>query len=246
MPVVGQGSILLLLGLSHNMMVTSTAAHHAQRASLLLERLHLHGPKKAFHVAAFVDLYSSLRLNSFISRKAPLAWRHQAQGKGRRIVDPWILREGERRRFSRMKMSRELELQQATQDISQQQPLLDSLPAIDMLKDELGLERAMDEALRGRNSPSAYSDDSCSSFEIDAPFSPTGDQPQAVERILDRLRRGCQYTVLRGATGTGKTFTMAQIIASYGKRTLILCHNKTLAAQLAREIKSYFPRNAVE
>ncbi|EKX44074.1 hypothetical protein GUITHDRAFT_72442, partial [Guillardia theta CCMP2712] len=103
----------------------------------------------------------------------------------------------------------------------------------------------MDQAWHSNGGP-ASSDDSCSKFEIDAPFSPTGDQPQAVKKILDRLRKGCQYTVLRGATGTGKTFTMAQIIAAYGKRTLILCHNKTLAAQLAREIKSYFPRNAVE
>lgn len=83
-------------------------------------------------------------------------------------------------------------------------------------------------------------------FDIDAPFAPTGDQPEAIEEILQRLEHGCRFTVLRGATGTGKTFTMAHVINRFGRPTLLLCHNKTLAAQLVRELKSYFPHNRVE
>jgi excinuclease ABC subunit B len=83
-------------------------------------------------------------------------------------------------------------------------------------------------------------------FDIDAPFAPTGDQPEAIEEILERLKHDCRFTVLRGATGTGKTFTMAHVINRFGRPTLLLCHNKTLAAQLVRELKSYFPHNRVE
>ena len=83
-------------------------------------------------------------------------------------------------------------------------------------------------------------------FDIAAPFEPTGDQPDAIASILKRLEQDCRFTVLRGATGTGKTFTMAQVINKHGRPTLLLCHNKTLAAQLARELKSYFPNNSVE
>ena len=83
-------------------------------------------------------------------------------------------------------------------------------------------------------------------FCIEAPFAPTGDQPEAISTLLQRLAEDCRFTVLRGATGTGKTFTMAHVINAYRRPTLLLCHNKTLAAQLARELKSYFPHNAVE
>ena len=83
-------------------------------------------------------------------------------------------------------------------------------------------------------------------FRIQAPFEPTGDQPEAIEAILQRLQKDCRFSVLRGATGTGKTFTLAHIINRHKRPTLLLCHNKTLAAQLARELKSYFPHNAVE
>jgi len=83
-------------------------------------------------------------------------------------------------------------------------------------------------------------------FDLEAPFCPTGDQPEAIATILDRLESGRPFTVLRGATGTGKTFAVAETVRRYGRPTLILCHNKTLAAQLARELRSFFPRNSVE
>jgi transcription-repair coupling factor (superfamily II helicase) len=83
-------------------------------------------------------------------------------------------------------------------------------------------------------------------FCIKAPFAPTGDQPEAINAILQRLEHDCRFTVLRGATGTGKTFAIANVIQGYKRPTLLLCHNKTLAAQLARELKSYFPANCVE
>ena len=85
-----------------------------------------------------------------------------------------------------------------------------------------------------------------SEFCIRAPFAPTGDQPEAINAILQRLEHDCRFTVLRGATGTGKTFAIAHVIQGYKRPTLLLCHNKTLAAQLARELKSYFPANCVE
>ena len=90
--------------------------------------------------------------------------------------------------------------------------------------------------------------DTCAvgAFDIASPFQPTGDQPDAIASILKRLEQDCRFTVLRGATGTGKTFTMAHVINAYRRKTLLLCHNKTLAAQLARELTSYFPENCVE
>jgi excinuclease ABC subunit B len=85
-----------------------------------------------------------------------------------------------------------------------------------------------------------------SPFILTAPFKPTGDQPQAIKEILINLRQGHRCQTLLGATGTGKTFTMASAIAQYGKPTLVLAHNKTLAAQLCNEFRQFFPHNAVE
>jgi excinuclease ABC subunit B len=83
-------------------------------------------------------------------------------------------------------------------------------------------------------------------FEIHAPFEPMGDQPQAIEELIAGLARGDRTQVLLGATGTGKTFTMAHVIADYGRPTLVMSHNKTLAAQLYGELKQLLPKNAVE
>ncbi len=85
-----------------------------------------------------------------------------------------------------------------------------------------------------------------SPFILEAPFSPTGDQPKAIEQLLVNLQTNQQYQTLLGATGTGKTFTIASAIAAYGKPTLVLAHNKTLAAQLCNEFRQFFPHNAVE
>lgn len=83
-------------------------------------------------------------------------------------------------------------------------------------------------------------------FNLQAPFEPAGDQPQAIAELIDGLQRGDRFQTLLGVTGSGKTMTMANVIAAYGKPTLVLSHNKTLAAQLYGEIKSFFPNNAVE
>ena len=82
-------------------------------------------------------------------------------------------------------------------------------------------------------------------FQVVAPFAPTGDQPGAIEALSRRVNAGERFSCLLGATGTGKTFTMANVIARVGKPTLILSHNKTLAAQLYEEMKELFPHNAV-
>jgi excinuclease ABC subunit B len=82
-------------------------------------------------------------------------------------------------------------------------------------------------------------------FEITSPFQPAGDQPKAIERLVADFRAGRPCQTLLGATGTGKTYTAAQVIAQIGKPTLVLSHNKTLAAQLFKELRSFFPRNAV-
>jgi excinuclease ABC subunit B len=84
-----------------------------------------------------------------------------------------------------------------------------------------------------------------SKFEVTSPYQPMGDQPQAIDRLVKQVQRGDKYSILRGATGTGKTFCMAHTIARVGKPTLVLCHNKTLAAQLARELRSCFKKNHV-
>src|SRR5512137_857706 len=83
-------------------------------------------------------------------------------------------------------------------------------------------------------------------FKLQAPFIPTGDQPEAIRQLVDGVRRGMKHQVLLGATGTGKTFTMASIIQELQKPALIMAHNKTLAAQLYSEFKEFFPENAVE
>ncbi len=83
-------------------------------------------------------------------------------------------------------------------------------------------------------------------FKVEAPFEPSGDQAQAIERLSDGVVRGDRYQTLKGVTGSGKTYTMAKIIEAVQRPTLVLSHNKTLAAQLYREFKSFFPNNAVE
>ncbi|MCL5411291.1 MAG: excinuclease ABC subunit UvrB [Patescibacteria group bacterium] len=83
-------------------------------------------------------------------------------------------------------------------------------------------------------------------FDLISAFSPTGDQPQAIQKLTEGINRGMKYQTLLGATGTGKTFTMANVIAKVQKPTLVLAHNKTLAAQLASEFRDFFPSNAVE
>lgn len=83
-------------------------------------------------------------------------------------------------------------------------------------------------------------------FQIVSDFKPTGDQPQAIDKLVEGLSKGKQHQVLLGVTGSGKTFTMANVIQSVQKPTLIISHNKTLAGQLAQEFRSLFPQNAVE
>lgn len=83
-------------------------------------------------------------------------------------------------------------------------------------------------------------------FKLKAPYGPTGDQPKAIEALTRRLEAGEKHSVLLGVTGSGKTFTMANVIANLNRPTLVISHNKTLAAQLYSEFKSFFPENAVE
>lgn len=83
-------------------------------------------------------------------------------------------------------------------------------------------------------------------FELVSPYKPAGDQPQAIEKLVNGFKAGNKEEILLGATGTGKTFTMSNVIAQLGKPTLILSHNKTLAGQLYGEFKQFFPNNAVE
>lgn len=83
-------------------------------------------------------------------------------------------------------------------------------------------------------------------FKLHSPFSPTGDQPEAIRLLTEGVRDGLRTQVLRGVTGSGKTFTMANIIKNIGKPTLVIAHNKTLAAQLCNEFREFFPENAVE
>jgi excinuclease ABC subunit B len=85
-----------------------------------------------------------------------------------------------------------------------------------------------------------------SHFQLQAPFQPTGDQPQAIAQLVASIQDGHRYQTLLGATGTGKTFTAAAVIEKIGKPTLVLAHNKTLAAQLCNELREFFPKNAVE
>lgn len=83
-------------------------------------------------------------------------------------------------------------------------------------------------------------------FELVSKFKPTGDQPQAIEKLVEGVQDGLQAQVLKGVTGSGKTFTMANVIAKVNRPTLILAHNKTLAAQLCNEFREFFPNNRVE
>ena len=83
-------------------------------------------------------------------------------------------------------------------------------------------------------------------FKLTSVYAPTGDQPQAIKELTEGIRRGVPFQTLLGVTGSGKTFTMANVIANIGRPTLILSHNKTLAAQLYSEFKAFFPENAVE
>ena len=85
-----------------------------------------------------------------------------------------------------------------------------------------------------------------SQYALKAPYAPAGDQPQAMEALARGLAAGARFQTLDGVTGSGKTFTIANVIARWGKPTLIVSHNKTLAAQLFQELKAYFPDNAVE
>src|SRR5580700_3558037 len=82
-------------------------------------------------------------------------------------------------------------------------------------------------------------------FELVSKFQPAGDQPQAIAKLVAGFRDGRACQTLLGATGTGKTFTASNVIAQIGKPTLVLAHNKTLAAQLYKEFRTFFPRNAV-
>ena len=83
-------------------------------------------------------------------------------------------------------------------------------------------------------------------FKLVSPFKPTGDQPQAIQQLTDGLLNGNPAQTLLGVTGSGKTFTIANVIKNIGRPTLVLSHNKTLAAQLYGEYKSFYPHNAVE
>src|SRR5213596_1802816 len=83
-------------------------------------------------------------------------------------------------------------------------------------------------------------------FKLVAPYEPAGDQPEAIAKLTNALRSGAKHQVLLGVTGSGKTFTMANVIRNIGKPTLVISHNKTLAAQLYSEFKGFFPENAVE
>ena len=83
-------------------------------------------------------------------------------------------------------------------------------------------------------------------FKLESKYTPSGDQPQAINELVKGIENGEKYQVLLGATGTGKTFTIANVIEKVNKPTLVLAHNKTLAGQLYSELKELFPENRVE
>lgn len=83
-------------------------------------------------------------------------------------------------------------------------------------------------------------------FKLVSPYVPTGDQPQAIEQLVNGVLSGDKEQTLLGVTGSGKTYTMANVIEKVNRPTLVLAHNKTLAAQLCTEFKEFFPENAVE
>ena len=82
-------------------------------------------------------------------------------------------------------------------------------------------------------------------FKLKSPYQPTGDQPRAIQKLISGLKAGARHQVLLGVTGSGKTFTMANVIQALARPTLVISHNKTLAAQLYQEFKEYFPESAV-
>lgn len=84
------------------------------------------------------------------------------------------------------------------------------------------------------------------SFKLVSSYKPTGDQPEAIAKLTEGIQKGLTEQTLLGVTGSGKTFTMANIIANVNRPTLVLAHNKTLAAQLCSEFREFFPENAVE
>ena len=83
-------------------------------------------------------------------------------------------------------------------------------------------------------------------FRLHSEYSPTGDQPQAIEKLVEGINDGLRTQVLLGVTGSGKTFTMANVIAKVNRPALVIAHNKTLAAQLCNEFREFFPENRVE
>ena len=83
-------------------------------------------------------------------------------------------------------------------------------------------------------------------FKLHSEYQPTGDQPQAIKELGEGFKQGNQFETLLGVTGSGKTFTMANVIAALNKPTLVIAHNKTLAGQLYSEFREFFPENAVE
>ena len=83
-------------------------------------------------------------------------------------------------------------------------------------------------------------------FQIVSKYAPSGDQPKAIDELVHNINNGVKEQVLLGATGTGKTFTIANVVQAVNKPTLVLAHNKTLAGQLYSELKEFFPNNAVE
>lgn len=83
-------------------------------------------------------------------------------------------------------------------------------------------------------------------FKLHSDYAPMGDQPAAIKELVEGIRQGLPAQTLLGVTGSGKTFTIANVVAQIGRPTLVLSHNKTLAAQLYSEFKSFFPENAVE
>ena len=88
--------------------------------------------------------------------------------------------------------------------------------------------------------------DTFDKFQLVSNYRPTGDQPQAIQQLVEGLNTGMKEQTLLGVTGSGKTFTMAKIIEKVQRPTLVLAHNKTLAAQLCAEFREFFPHNAVE
>ena len=94
--------------------------------------------------------------------------------------------------------------------------------------------------------PKKKGEETVDHFELKSSYQPTGDQPQAIEALANGLLRGDKEQTLMGVTGSGKTFTMANVIQALNKPTLVIAHNKTLAAQLYGEFREMFPNNAVE